>query len=94
MWSCFCRSGSGGNLRRCRFAGFGCAGVTEPREGFTVEIRGNVSRGYQRGPIHAGLRRTSLAPIAEPPALFNLAHQSAIALVIGRSSALAGNSPR
>ena len=51
-------------------------------------------RGYQRGPIHAGLRRTSLAPIAGPTALFNLALQSAIALVIGRSSALAGNSPR
>jgi hypothetical protein len=33
----------GGNLRRCRFVGFGCAGITEPREGFTIEIRDKVS---------------------------------------------------
>ena len=41
----------GGNLGRCRFIGFGCAGITEPSgEEFTVAVRG-VPSTMSRTPV-------------------------------------------
>jgi hypothetical protein len=78
-WSCCCRSGFGRqfaalSIRWLRL----CWDNRAPARGSQSRYAARC-RGYQHGPIHAGLRRTSLAPIAGPPALFNLAHQSAIA---------------
>ena len=78
LWSWYCRSGCGRqpaalSLRWLRL----CWDNRAPERGSQSRYAARC-RGYQRGPIHAGLRRTSLAPIAGAKSAI-LALQSAIA---------------
>src|ERR1700730_14691377 len=60
LWSCCCRSGCGRQSGELPLRWFRlCWDDRPPGEGFTVE-----GRGKECDSIHAGLRRTFLAPIA------------------------------
>jgi hypothetical protein len=83
-WSCCCRSGFGRqsaalSIRWLRL----CWDNRAPRGVHSRDTRQGVED-ISTVPFTPGLRRTSLAPIAGPPALFNSAHQSASPLIIAR----------